>query len=76
VKSLVCIGYELLTRHVAGLRKYGKLTAYMVLNILDTILWIAATGMMGYSTQRYCIGEACTLTKATIAVGAVLLYDS
>ncbi|KAG9254106.1 uncharacterized protein F5Z01DRAFT_636768 [Emericellopsis atlantica] len=72
VKSIVCILYELLTRHVARLQKFGRLGVYRVLNVLDFLLWGVATGMVAYSASRYCVGEACSVTQGIIALGVII----
>ncbi|KAI6780570.1 uncharacterized protein J7T54_000210 [Emericellopsis cladophorae] len=72
VKSIICILYELLTRHVAGLQKFGRLGVYRVLNVVDFLLWGAVAGLVAYSASRYCVGEACSITQGIIALAVFI----
>ncbi|KAJ4266082.1 hypothetical protein NW762_004056 [Fusarium torreyae] len=40
VKSLIVIGYQLLTEHVASFHKWASHKAYLILNFLEVIFWI------------------------------------
>lgn len=74
--SLVFIAYQLLTRYVAVFQRYGKLSVYMIMNIIEPVLWAVAVGLMISSTQRFCIGNACTITWVTIGMCIAILITS
>ena len=45
----------------------------MIMNIIEPVLWAVAVGLMISSTQRFCIGNACTITWVTIGMCIAIL---
>ncbi|KNG81525.1 hypothetical protein ANOM_010531 [Aspergillus nomiae NRRL 13137] len=60
-KSLVIILYQLLTEHVAALRKWGSLKAYTMLNALEVVFWAAVTVLTIQANVQMCVAPGCIL---------------
>lgn len=73
-KSLVIMAYEELTINVSGLRRFGSIKAYMVLNIIEVVFWIAVPVLtiMGLVQNPKCHALGCTLSYIVIALAVIL----
>ncbi|GAB1198090.1 hypothetical protein APSETT444_007398 [Aspergillus pseudonomiae] len=60
-KSLVIILYQLLTEHVAALRKWGSLKAYTILNALEIVFWAAVAVLTIQANVQMCVAPGCIL---------------
>ncbi|KAE8381633.1 hypothetical protein BDV26DRAFT_289272 [Aspergillus bertholletiae] len=60
-KSLVIILYQVLTEHVAALRKWGNLKAYMILNGLEIVFWAAVVVLTTQANIQKCVAPGCLL---------------
>ncbi|KAF5003631.1 hypothetical protein FDECE_9837 [Fusarium decemcellulare] len=71
-KSLVIIGYQLLTEHVHRLKRWGSLKAYWILNALEIVFWAAVAFMMLQGNRRMCIGTSCILGWVVLALAVIM----
>jgi hypothetical protein len=59
IKSIVVIGYQLLTTCRSNLRRWRNLKLYLVLNILEVLFWFVVVVITGIGMSRYCQGAHC-----------------
>ncbi|KAH6892631.1 hypothetical protein B0T10DRAFT_458339 [Thelonectria olida] len=59
MKTVIVLSYQLLTEHVSGLRKWGSLRAYAILNSLEVVFWAAVIGVTFYGISMICVGISC-----------------
>ena len=71
-KSLLFMAYEVGTENVQALRRFGSLRAYMILNVVEVVFWIAAVALQMVMLNSGCKPTGCVLT-GVVAVLAVLL---
>ncbi|KAF6805493.1 hypothetical protein CMUS01_14603 [Colletotrichum musicola] len=72
-KSLVIILYQVLTEHVASLKRWASLKANLILNAMEIVFWAAVVYMSIQSqTQQVCIGVSCTLGWVVVVLGILL----
>lgn len=71
-KSLVIVTYQVCTDHISGLRKWRSLKANMILNIIETVFWIAAIVMTIMRMVKSCDGLGCILSGVVVGLGAIL----
>ena len=71
-KSLMLIGYELLSEHTRFLRKWKSLKAYAIINFLEIIFWAAVMGLIFQANLKSCKGVGCYLSWGVMGVAGVL----
>ena len=72
VKSLVVLAYEISTERFAKLRRFASMKAYMILNMIEFVFWVAAA-VIGIMGMKSCSGTGCTYTGILIALAFVLV---
>ncbi|TDZ13687.1 hypothetical protein C8035_v009146 [Colletotrichum spinosum] len=73
IKSVVIIGYQLLTEHKARFRKWASLKANAILNTLEIVFWFVALGLLMQANTRLCSGASCALSWIVTLFCAVLI---
>ncbi|KAI5262321.1 hypothetical protein E4T47_09305 [Aureobasidium subglaciale] len=76
VKTIVVIAYQLLTSHVGSLKRWRNTKAYLVLNCLEVIFWLAVVVLTGMGMQRYCKGAYCGISVVIILLAVVMAVCS
>ncbi|PSR82524.1 hypothetical protein BD289DRAFT_483772 [Coniella lustricola] len=71
-KSIVFIGYQLLTDHVARLQRFKNLKAYAILNGADVVFWAAVVYLVAAGNSSVCEGTACSLAWVVVALSCVM----
>ncbi|KAF2163806.1 hypothetical protein M409DRAFT_57285 [Zasmidium cellare ATCC 36951] len=71
-KSLIIIGYQLLTEHVAYFHKWASLKANAILNALENVFWGAVVFLVIQANISRCVGVGCTLSWVVVGVSIVL----
>ncbi|KAF6815025.1 hypothetical protein CPLU01_14239 [Colletotrichum plurivorum] len=72
-KSFVIILYQVLTEHVASLKRWASLKANLILNAMEIVFWAAVVYMSIQSqTQQVCVGVSCTLGWVVVVLGVLL----
>jgi len=72
IKTIVVIGYQLLTTHVSKLRRWRNLKVYLVLNSLEVLFWFVVVIITGMGMSRYCQGAYCGLSVLMLLISLVL----
>ncbi|KAB8079743.1 hypothetical protein BDV29DRAFT_151661 [Aspergillus leporis] len=79
-KSLIIILYQVLTEHVAYLRKWASLKAYTILNVLEIVFWAAVVVLIIQANVNICVAPGCTLGWIVAVIGinlsALAVYAS
>ncbi|KAH8593638.1 hypothetical protein B0O99DRAFT_742628 [Bisporella sp. PMI_857] len=71
-KSMIVIGYQLMTEHTVRFRKWRSLLANAILNSLEVVFW-AAVAFLGIQTNtQSCSGIGCTLSWIVVITSCVL----
>jgi hypothetical protein len=73
-KSLIIILYQVLTEHVAYLRKWASLKAYTILNVLEIVFWAAVVVLIIQANVNICVAPGCTLGWIVAVIGINLRY--
>ncbi|RYP02924.1 hypothetical protein DL764_005501 [Monosporascus ibericus] len=71
-KTLIIVGYQLLSGHVALFSKWKSLKAYAILNSLEAVLWVGVFLITMQSNNQICVGVNCSLSKF-LAANAILI---
>jgi len=71
-KTIVVIGYQLLTTHVSKLRRWRNLKVYLVLNSMEVLFWFVVVVITGMGMSRYCQGAYCGLSVLMLLISLVL----
>jgi hypothetical protein len=66
------IGYQLLTSHVARLRKWRSFKAYFILNAIEIVFWAAIVYFGVVQATQKCEGVSCTLGYVVTVLGALM----
>ena len=72
-KSMIVLGYQLLTQHVDRFRKWESPLANMILNVLEVMFWLVVAVLKIQAMQRFCEGTACSLSAVVVVVAFLLL---
>jgi hypothetical protein len=72
IKSVVVIGYQLLTTCRSNLRRWRNLKLYLVLNILEVLFWFVVIVITGMGMSRYCQGAYCGLSVFMLLIALAL----
>ncbi|KAL0938358.1 uncharacterized protein CTRU02_204968 [Colletotrichum truncatum] len=73
IKSLIIIGYQLLTTHKERFKKWASLKANAILNTLEILFWFVALGLLFQANTRFCTGPSCALSWIVTLLCAVLI---
>ncbi|OLN93229.1 hypothetical protein CCHL11_07575 [Colletotrichum chlorophyti] len=73
IKSIIIIGYQLMTTHMARFRKWASLKANAILNCLEILFWFVAFGLMCQANGRFCTGGSCALSWVVTIIVMVLI---
>jgi len=73
IKTIVVIGYQLLTTHVSKLRRWRNLKVYLVLNSLEVLFWFVVVIITGMGMSRYCQGAYCGLSVLMLLISLMLM---
>lgn len=73
VKSLIIIGYQLLSQHTTRYRKWESLKANMILNFIEPVFWFVVIILKGMGMSRSCTGGSCGVSVAVMLVALVIL---
>ncbi|KAH7160404.1 hypothetical protein B0J13DRAFT_519815 [Dactylonectria estremocensis] len=71
-KSLVIIGYQLLTEHVDRFNSWASLKAFMILNCLEVAFWGAVAFLTLQANIKQCDGTSCTLGWIVVVLAVIL----
>jgi hypothetical protein len=72
IKTIVVIGYQLLTTHVSNLRRWRNLKVYLVLNSMEILFWFVVVVITGMGMSRYCQGGYCGLSVVMLLIALTL----
>jgi len=72
IKTIVVIGYQLLTTHVSKLRRWRNLKVYLVLNSMEVLFWFVVVIITGMGMSRYCQGAYCGLSVLMLLISLML----
>lgn len=71
-KSILVISYQLLTKHVAGLRKFANNFVNAMLNITEIVTWPVAIAFLFLGNATLCVGDSCTIQWVITVVALVM----
>ena len=72
IKTIVVMGYQLLTTHVSKLRRWRNLKVYSVLNGMEVVFWFVVVIITGMGMGRYCEGAYCGLNGLMLLISLTL----
>ncbi|KAF4777483.1 hypothetical protein HER10_EVM0002432 [Colletotrichum scovillei] len=72
-KSLIIIGYQLLTTHKERFKKWASLKANAILNTMEIVFWFVAFGLLCQANGRFCTGGSCALSWIVTLIVMVLI---
>ncbi|WYZ42376.1 hypothetical protein EsH8_VI_000075 [Colletotrichum jinshuiense] len=73
LKSLIIIGYQLLTTHKERFKKWASLKAYAILNTLEIVFWFVAMGLLFSANTTFCTGASCAVSWVVTLITALLI---
>ncbi|KAJ0376498.1 hypothetical protein COL26b_005312 [Colletotrichum chrysophilum] len=73
IKSLIIIGYQLLTGHKERFKKWASLKANAILNTMEIVFWFVAFGLLFSANTTFCTGASCALSWIVTLLCAVLI---
>ncbi|GKT62975.1 C6 zinc finger protein [Colletotrichum tofieldiae] len=73
LKSLIIIGYQLLTTHKERFKKWASLKANAILNTLEIVFWFVAFGLLCSANGTFCTGTSCALSWVVTLLVMVLI---
>lgn len=73
VKSIIIIGYQLLSEHTARFSRWRSLKANAILNCIEVVFWLAAIIVKFMGVSRTCKGNSCAVNVITILVALSIL---
>jgi len=73
VKSIVIIGYQLLSEHTARFSRWRSLKANAILNCVEVVFWLAAVVVKFMGVSRACSGSSCAVNCIILLVALTLL---
>ncbi|KAI4857461.1 hypothetical protein E4T45_01041 [Aureobasidium sp. EXF-8846] len=76
IKSIVVIGYQLLTTCRSNLRRWRNLKLYLVLNIMEVLFWFVVIVITGMGMTRYCQGAYCGLSVLMLLIALTLTISA
>lgn len=71
-KSLIIIGYQLLSEHFGPCKKWASLKANMILNFIEPIFWGAVVFLIIQANLKNCLGIGCKLSWGVMAAGIII----
>lgn len=72
IKTVVVIGYQLLTTHVSKLRRWRNLKVYLVINSMEVAFWFVVVIITGMGMSSYCQGAYCGLSVLMLLISLTL----
>ncbi|KAL0767386.1 hypothetical protein CaCOL14_010236 [Colletotrichum acutatum] len=72
-KSLIIIGYQLLTTHKERFKKWASLKANAILNTMEIVFWFVAFGLLCQANGRFCTGGSCAISWIVTLIVMVLI---
>jgi hypothetical protein len=60
------------TEHIPIFYRFFSLKAFMILNIIEVVFWIAAVVLTAMSMIKGCTALGCTLSGLVIGLGSAL----
>ncbi|KAF9884978.1 hypothetical protein FE257_000888 [Aspergillus nanangensis] len=75
VKSAVFLVYQVLTEHHGRFERWASAKANMVLNIIDTVFWLALFIITIMGTANACSGSSCPLGGVLATLAIILWFD-
>ena len=73
VKSIVIIGYQLLSEHTARFSRWRSFKANAILNCLEVVFWLAAIIVKFMGVSRGCSGNSCAVNCIVLLVAISIL---
>ncbi|KEY69777.1 hypothetical protein S7711_03756 [Stachybotrys chartarum IBT 7711] len=73
IKSLIFIGYQLASAHMARFAKWHSLKANAILNCLEVVFWATAMGLLFQANGQTCSGASCGVSWVIALLALVLL---
>ncbi|CCF45850.1 hypothetical protein CH063_14794 [Colletotrichum higginsianum] len=73
LKSLIIIGYQLLTTHKQRFKKWASLKANAILNTIEIVFWFVAFGLLCSANGTFCTGASCALSWVVTLIVMVLI---
>ncbi|THY11789.1 hypothetical protein D6D02_05552 [Aureobasidium pullulans] len=71
-KTIVVISYQLLTTHVSSLRRWRSLKAYLILNSLEVVFWLAVVFLTAQGMSRFCQGGYCGVSVVMVILAVIV----
>lgn len=75
-KSIHVIVYQILTKHVSALRRFGNNLVNAILNITEIATWPVAVAFLFLGNSMVCLGDSCTIQWVITVLALVMLYAS
>ncbi|KAM0275037.1 hypothetical protein ACHAQH_007644 [Verticillium albo-atrum] len=73
IKSLIIIGYQLLSQHTTRYRKWESLKANMILNFIEPVFWFVVIILKFMGMSRSCTGGSCGVNVVLTLVATAIL---
>lgn len=72
-KSIHVIVYQILTKHVSALRRFGNNLVNAILNITEIATWPVAIAFLFIGNSMVCVGDSCTIQWVITVLALVML---
>jgi hypothetical protein len=69
---LVLLAYQLCSEHMRSFKKWASLKAYFIINLLETVFWVAVAGLNAQSNMKRCQGTTCALSWIVVVLAGVI----
>jgi hypothetical protein len=73
VKSIIIIGYQLLSEHTVRFARWKSLKANAILNCIEPVFWLAALVLKFMGIATGCSGSSCAVNAVITTVVIVIL---
>ncbi|KAG7284516.1 hypothetical protein NEMBOFW57_010891 [Staphylotrichum longicolle] len=73
VKSIIIIGYQLLSEHTARFSRWRSPKANTILNCIEVVFWLAAIIVKFMGVSRTCTGNSCAVNVIILLVALSIL---
>jgi hypothetical protein len=67
-KSLIIIGYQLISEHVRSCQKWHSYKANAILNSLEIVFWAAVCFLTIQANIQSCLGNACIMSWIVMGI--------
>ncbi|KAK4149940.1 sterol uptake control protein 2 [Chaetomidium leptoderma] len=73
VKTIVILGYQLLSEHTQRFAKWRSLKASFILSCIEPVFWLTLVILKFMGIAKFCSGAGCAVTWITTLVAIVIL---